>query len=82
MRFRHGQVKAYIHEDRQVMEQIEQALGELQELLGCTYKLETAEVRDELGGELEAVLPYLSRWTAFGDQAFLGAAINPRPAMW
>ncbi|MGI6469584.1 MAG: 50S ribosomal protein L11 methyltransferase [Syntrophomonadaceae bacterium] len=40
-------VKAYIHEDRQVMEQIEQALGELQELLGCTYKLETAEVRDE-----------------------------------
>lgn len=40
-------VKAYIHEDRQLLTEIEQALEEVQELLGCTYKLETSVVKDE-----------------------------------
>ncbi len=40
-------IKAYFHEDRQVMAQIEQGLQQVENLFACTCKLQTGQVRDE-----------------------------------
>lgn len=40
-------IKAYFHEDRQVLAQIEQGLQQVQSLFACTCKLQTGQVQDE-----------------------------------